>query len=212
MSLVEFAYNNSYHSSGEMAPYKALYGRKCRSPFCWEEVGERQLLGLEIIQMTSEKIDLIRKRSQTAQSRQKSYYDNLRRKVEFEVKGMVFLKATLMKGVKRFGMKRKLSPRFVGSFEILKCIGKVAYELVLQPTLAGVHNVFYVSMLRKYILDPSHVLNYKPLKIKENLTYKEVPIQILDQKDQVLHTKTISLVKVGRITSWRRHLGREKMR
>ena len=100
----------------------------------------------------------------------------------------------------RFGKKGKLSPRFVGPFEILKCIGKVAYELVLQPTLAGVHNVFHVSMLRKYIPDPSHVLNYKPLKIKENLTYKEVPIQILDQKDQVLHTKTISLVKVGRIT------------
>ena len=68
LSLVEFAYNNSYHSSSEMAPYKALYGRKCRSPLCWEEVSERQLLGLEIIQMTFEKIDLIRKRLQTAQS------------------------------------------------------------------------------------------------------------------------------------------------
>ena len=69
MSLVEFAYNNSYHSSIEMAPYEALYGRKCKSPLCWEEVGERKLLGLEIIQMTSEKINLIRERLQTAQSR-----------------------------------------------------------------------------------------------------------------------------------------------
>ena len=205
LSLVEFAYNNSYHSSSEMAPYKALYGRKCRSPLCWEEVSERQLLGLEIIQMTFEKIDLIRKRLQTAQSRQKSYYDNLRRKVEFEVRGMVFLKATPIKGVMRFGKKGKLSPRFIDSFEILKCIGKVAYKLVLLPTLAGVHNVFHVSMLRKYILDPSHVLNYKPLKIKENLTYKEVPIQILDQKDQVLCPKTISLVKV----LWKYHIVEE---
>ena len=89
MSLVKFAYNNSYHSSIEMAPYEVLYGRKCRSPLCWKEVGKRKLLGPNIIQMTSEKIDLIRKRLQTAQSRQKSYYDNSRKKVEFEIEDMV---------------------------------------------------------------------------------------------------------------------------
>ena len=94
-----------------------------------------------------------------------------------------------------------MSPRFVGPFEILKRISKVAYELVLLPTLAGVHNVFHVSMLRKYIPDPSHVLNYEPLKIKDNLIYEEVPIQILDRKDHVLRTKTISLVKV----LWKNH-------
>ena len=106
-----------------------------------------------------------------------------------------------MKSVMRFGKKGKLSPRFIGPFEILKRIGKVAYELALPPTLAGVHNVFHVSMLRRYIPDPSHVLNYEPLKIKDNLTYEEVPIQILDYKDQVLRTKTISLVKV----LWKNH-------
>ena len=105
----------------------------------------------------------------------------------------------------RFRKKGKLSPRFVGPFEILKRIGKVAYELALPPTLAGVHNVFHVSMLRKYILDPSHVLNYEPLEIKDNLTYEEVPIQILDQKDHVLRTKTISLVKV----LWKNHIVEE---
>ena len=101
----------------------------------------------------------------------------------------------------RFRKKGKLIPRFVGPFEILKRIGKVAYELALPPTLIGVHNVFHVSMLRKYIPDPSHVLNYEPLKIKDNLTYEEVPIQILNHKDQVLCTKTISLVKV----LWKNH-------
>ena len=101
----------------------------------------------------------------------------------------------------RFGKKGKLSPRFVGPFTILKRIGKVAYELALPLKLAGVHNVFHVSMLRKYITNPSHVLNYKPLEIKDNLTYEEVPIQILDHKDHVLHTKTISLVKV----LWKNH-------
>ena len=169
LSLVEFSYNNSYHSSIEMAPYEALYGRKCRSSLCWEEVGVRQLLGLEIIQMTFEKINLIRKRLQIAQSRQKSYYDNSRRKIEFEVGDMVFLKVAPMKRVMRFGKKGKLSPRFIGPFEILKCIGKVVYELALPPTLAGVHDVFHVSMLRKYIPDPSHVLNYETLKIKDDL-------------------------------------------
>ncbi|XP_030970064.1 uncharacterized protein LOC115990369 [Quercus lobata] len=110
---------------------------------------------------------------------------------------MVFLKVAPMKGVMGFGKKGKLSPRF----EILKRIGKVAYELALPPTLVGVHNMFYVSMMRKYISDPSHVLNYEPLKIKDNLTYEEVPIQILDRKDQVLCTKPISLVKV----LWKNH-------
>ena len=124
---MEFAYNNSYHSSIEMAPYETLYGRKCRSPLCWEKVGERKLLGPEIIQMTYEKIDLIHKRLQTAQSQQKSYYDNSRKKVESEVGDMVFLKVSPMKGVMRFEKKGKLSPRFVGPFEILKRIGKVAY-------------------------------------------------------------------------------------
>ena len=94
-----------------------------------------------------------------------------------------------------------MSPRFVGPFEILKRISKVAYELALLPTLAAVHNVFHVSMLRRYIPDPSHVLNYKPLKIKDNLTYEEVQIQILDRKDHVLRIKTISLVKV----LWKNH-------
>ena len=151
--------------------------------------------------MTSEKIDLICKRLQIAQSRQKSCFENSRRKVEFEVRDIVFLKVALMKGVMRFGKNGKLSPRFVGLFEILKRIRKVAYELALSPTLAGVHNVFHFSMLRKYIPDPSHVLNYEPHKIKDNLTYEEILIQILDRKDHVLRTKTISLVKV----LWKNH-------
>ena len=126
---------------------------------------------------------------------------------------MVFLKVAPIKGVIRFGKKGKLSPRFVSPFEILKRIGKVASELALPPTLAGVHNVFHVSMLRKYIPDPSHVLNYEPLKIKDHLTYEEVPIQILDHKDHVLRPRPYHWLRFfGRITQWGRHLGSEKMR
>ena len=100
LPLIEFAYNNNYHSSIHMAPYEALYGRKCRSPICWEEVGERKLLGPELVQMTTKKIKLIRERLKAAQSRQKSYADKRRRDLEFQIEDFVFLKVSLFSGVK----------------------------------------------------------------------------------------------------------------
>ncbi|XP_062080774.1 uncharacterized protein LOC133785568 [Humulus lupulus] len=101
-----------------------------------------------------------------------------------------------MKEVRRFGKKRKLSSRFVGQFEILEIIRQVAYRLALPPALLRVHNVFHVSMLRKYISDSSHVLSHDTLSLHENLSYEEKPVQILDKKDKVLRNKTIPLVKV----------------
>ena len=130
LPLIEFAYNNSYHSSIGMAPYEALYGRKCRSPLCWNEVGEKQLAGPEIIKDTSEKIALINKRLETAFSRQKSYTDPKHRNVEFQVGDFMFLKVYSMKGVMRFGKKGKLSPRYVGPFEIIERVGAVAYRQI----------------------------------------------------------------------------------
>ena len=101
-----------------------------------------------------------------------------------------------MKGVMRFGKKGKLSPRFVGSFEVLERVGEVAYRIVLPPALLGIYNVFHESMLRKYILEPSHVLSYEPLQIRDDLSYEEVSVKILDRKEQVLRNRTISWVKV----------------
>ena len=101
-----------------------------------------------------------------------------------------------MKGMMRFGKKGKLSPRYIGPFEILEKIGKVAYKLVLPPELSSMHNVFHVSMLRKYILDPSHVLEHEPIEVHEDLSYEEQPMQILDRKDKTLCNKVIPLVKV----------------
>ncbi|KAL5555965.1 hypothetical protein UlMin_022614 [Ulmus minor] len=137
----------------------------------------------------------------TAQSRQKSYADRRRRPLEFQVGDLVFLKVAPMKGVMRFGKKGKLSPRYIGPFEILERIGKVAYKLALPSELSTVHNVFHVSMLRKYISDPSHVLESEPIEIREDLTYEEQPVQILDRKDKALRNKVILLVKV----LWRNH-------
>ncbi|KAL5554209.1 hypothetical protein UlMin_041610 [Ulmus minor] len=106
-----------------------------------------------------------------------------------------------MKGVMRFGKKGKLSPRYIGPFENLERIGKVAYRLALPPELSPVHNVFHVSMLRRYVSDPSHVLENEPIEVHEDLTYEEQPVQILDRKDKTLRNKVISLVKV----LWRNH-------
>ena len=115
----------------------------------------------------------------TAQSRQKSYVDERRRNLEFDVGDMVFFRVAPMKGVLRFEKKRKLSPRFVRPFEILERIGPVAYHLALPSSLSAVvHDVFHVSMLRKYVADPTHIVDYKPLQINENLSYDNQPVEI----------------------------------
>ena len=113
LPLMEFSYNNSYHSSLGLAPYEALYGRRCRSPLCWFEVGEKQLLGPDIVQDATQKIVKIKEKLLAAQSRQKSYADNRRRNLEFQVGDMVFLKVSPWKGLIRFGKKGKLNPRFI---------------------------------------------------------------------------------------------------
>ena len=160
LPLVEFAYNNSCQASIQMAPYKALYGRPCRSPLCWTEVGESSITGPNLIRDTSEKVSLIRQRLLTAQSRQKSYADVRHRPLEFEVRDHVLLKVMPKRGgVVRFGKRGKLSPRFIGPFEILERVGTIAYRLALPPNMSGVHEVFHVFMLRKYTPDPAHVVD-----------------------------------------------------
>ncbi|RVX02411.1 Transposon Ty3-G Gag-Pol polyprotein [Vitis vinifera] len=186
LPLVEFAYNNSFQASIGMAPFEALYGRRCRSPVCWDDVGEKKLLGPELVQLTVKKVSLIKERLKAAQSRQKSYADNRRRDLEFEVGDHVFLKVSPMKSLMRFGRKGKLNPHFVGPFKVLERVGTLAYKVVLPPSLSKIHNVFHVSTLRKYIYDPSHVVELQPIQISEDLTYKEVPIQIVDVMDKVL--------------------------
>ncbi|KAL4028256.1 hypothetical protein IC575_011449 [Cucumis melo] len=137
----------------------------------------------------------------SAQSRQKSYADVRRKDLEFDVGDMVFLKVALVKGVLRFEKKGKLSPRFVEPFEILERIGPVAYRLALPPSLSAVHDVFHVSMLRKYVADPTNVVDFKPLQIYEDLSYEEQPVEILAREVKMLRNRGISLVKV----LWRNH-------
>ena len=130
-----------------MAPCEALYERKCISPLCWIEVGDRQLEGPELIRMTFEAVPLIQARLKIAFSRQQSYANLKRRDVQFHVGDHVFLKVSPMKGLMRFGKKEKLAPRYIGPFNILDRVGGVSYRLALSPQMSQVHLVFHVSML-----------------------------------------------------------------
>ncbi|GJW78419.1 putative nucleotidyltransferase, ribonuclease H [Tanacetum coccineum] len=172
LCLVEFAYNNSWHASIKAAPFELLYGRKCRAPFA----------GLK--------------------SRQKSYADKHRRDLEFQVGDRVFLKVSPFRGVKRFGIKGKLSPRFIGPFEILERIGEVSYRLALPPQLSHVHDVFHVSLLRGYHYHPLHVASYPFDQIQPDMSLSEEPESILDRQGSEARETSPSFCEdsLGRIT------------
>ena len=149
LPLAEFSYNNSYHTSIKAAPFEVLYGRKCRSPICWSELGESQVTGPELVHETTEMVVQVQNRLRAAQDRQTSYADVRRKPLEFQVNDRVMLKVAPWKGVIRFGKQGKLSPRYIGPFEILERIGPVAYRLKLPQELSSVHDVFHVSNLKK---------------------------------------------------------------
>ena len=202
---MEFAYNNNYQVSIQMTPYEALYGRLCRSPICWIEVGERSITGSNFIRDTYEKVGLIWKSLLTSQSRQKSYADRRRRPLEFEVNDHVFLKVMPKRGVVRFS---KLAQRYIGPLEILQRVGTVMYRLALPLSLSGVHEVFHISVLHKYTPDPTHVMDWGGIIVDTDGTFEEESVRIMDSWDQVLRRKTVRLVKVlWHAKEWRRQHG-----
>ncbi|KAI3813854.1 hypothetical protein L1987_18589 [Smallanthus sonchifolius] len=173
LSLIEFSYKNRYHTSINMAPFEALYGRKCRSPICWNEIGEAQITGPELIQETSDKILQIRNNIQVARSRQKIYAEKRCKPLEFQVGDLVLLKVSPWKGVIHFRKKGKLAPRYVGPFKILERIGKVAYKLELPPSLANVHPTFHVSNLKKCLADENLHIPLDDVRIDEMMHFVE---------------------------------------
>nr|GFC71205.1 putative nucleotidyltransferase, ribonuclease H [Tanacetum cinerariifolium] len=163
--LVEFAYNNSCHASIKCALFEMLYGRKCRALICWDQIGERVIEGPEMIEVTNEKVAVAKEKLKEALSP--------------------------ARGFRRFGIKGKLSPRFIGPFEILDQVGEVSYCLSLPPQLSHVHNVFHVSLLRGYKHYPLHVISYPLDQIRTDLSYVKEPEAILDRQDRVMRKKTI---------------------
>ncbi|XP_057985281.1 uncharacterized protein LOC131170230 [Hevea brasiliensis] len=194
-----------YQSSIRMPPYEALYGRKYKTLLCWDQVSERKLIGSEIVWQTEEKIKIIQDRLKAASDRQKSYVDLKRWDIEYNVGDKVFLKVSQWKKVMRFGRKEKLSHRFIGPYEILERVGPLAYRLALPPELDRIHNVFHVSMLRRYRSDPSHVLPLESIEVSSDLTYDKEPVAILARETKQLRNKQIPPVKV----LWRNHSRKE---
>ncbi|GJX29516.1 putative reverse transcriptase domain-containing protein [Tanacetum coccineum] len=168
LPLVEFSYNNSYHASIKAAPFEALYGRKCRSPVCWAEVGDSQLTRPEIIQETTKKIVQIRQRLQAARDRQRSYANVRQKPLEFQVGDRVML---------------KVSPR-------------KAYKLELPKELNSIHNTFHVSNLKKRLSDESLVIPMKELQLDDKLNFVEEPVEVMDREIKQHKRSRIPIIKV----------------
>jgi hypothetical protein len=190
LALVEFAYNNSYQASLKMAPFEALYGRRCLTPLNWSQAGERTLFGPKLVQEAEEKVSVIRENLRAAQMRQKSYHDKAKAPQEFEVGNYVYLKVSPTKGVQRFGVKGKLAPRYIGPYEVTKKFGTVAYRIRLPDQLSAVHDVFHVSQLKKCEQVPeAQIIEETNAEIEPDLSLAEYPMRVLDHKERQLGDK-----------------------
>nr|CAB3502855.1 unnamed protein product [Digitaria exilis] len=165
LCYAEFSYNNSYQQSLRMSPFEALYGRKCRTPLFWNQSGEGKVFGPEVLKQAED--------------------------LSFEIGDFVYLKVSPMRGVKRFNVKGKLAPRYIGPFKILERRGEVAYQLELPEKLAGVHDVFHVSQLKKCLRVPEEQIPLEELNVQEDLTYEEYPVKILEESERVTRNKVI---------------------
>ncbi|WVZ58619.1 hypothetical protein U9M48_008871 [Paspalum notatum var. saurae] len=172
LPYAEFSYNNGYQASLGMAPFEALYGRKCRTSLIWAEDKE-----------------------------QKSYADRRRRELSFEEGDLVYLKVSPIRGTRRFQVKGKLAPHYIGPYKIEERIGKVAYKLQLLESMSDIHNVFHVSQLKKCLKKPARQVELDTLELQPDLRYKEVPIKILNTGVKKTRRSAIRICRV----LWSRH-------
>ncbi|WVZ84578.1 hypothetical protein U9M48_031601 [Paspalum notatum var. saurae] len=201
LPYAEFSYNNSYQASLKKSPFEALYGKSCRTLLFWNQTGEKQVFGLDIIQDAEQQLRIIQENLRVAQSRQRSYADVRMRDLSFKVDDHVYLKLSPMRGIRRFNMKGKLAPRYIGPFKILEKKCEVAYRLDLPPSLLGVHDVFHVSQLKKCLRVPEEQAPLEGLEVQEDLTYTEHPVKILDTLERSTRNKRIKMCRV----QWSHH-------
>jgi hypothetical protein len=194
--LAEFSYNNSYQESIKMSSFEALYGRPCHTSLSWSKSGERVIFDLDIVTEAEEKVKQIQANILTAQSRQKSYTDKRHCPLECEMDDHVYLRVSPMKGVRHFGIKEKLAPCYIGQYPIIDKYGPLSYQVELPSKLLGVHNVFYISQLKRCLKPPTNVVIEDTIPLEPDLTYKAYPTKILDQQDRVTRNKTTRFYKV----------------
>jgi hypothetical protein len=205
VSYAEFSYNNSYQESLKMAPFEMLYGHRCQTPLFWNETGERKVFGPDILQEAKKQVCMVRENLRVTQSRQKSYADHRRRELSFEVGDFVYLMLSPMRGLRRFKVRGKLAPRFIGPFKILEKRGEVAYQLELPPQLSDVHDVFYVSQLKKCLRVPEEQI---PMK---DLDAMEYPIKIYRRLKVLRITRRSRCARCNGVTTPRKKpVGKEK--
>ncbi|WVZ80413.1 hypothetical protein U9M48_027886 [Paspalum notatum var. saurae] len=167
LPYAEFSYNNSYQASLKKSPFEALYGKRCRTPLFWNQTSEKQVFGPDMIQDAEQQLRIVQKNLRVAQSKQRSYADVRRRGLSFKVDDHVYLKVSPMRGIRRFNMKGKVVPRYIGPFKILEKKGEVAYRLELPPSLSGVHDAFLVSQLKKCLRVPEEQASLEGLDVQE---------------------------------------------
>ncbi|XP_052882277.1 uncharacterized protein LOC128290603 [Gossypium arboreum] len=165
-----------------MTPYEALYGKKCGTPLCWTELSENKLVGSKLIRETGEKVKMINDKLKAASNRQKSYANLKRKDIECEVGDNLSQSISTEKSLEIWQKKKVNS-------EVIKRIGLVAYRLALPPDLAKIHNLFLVSMLRRYRSNPLHVITTKTIDIQSDLTFDEEPVKILARAIKELGNK-----------------------
>lgn len=186
--LVEFAYNNSYHSSLGMAPFEVLYGRKYKTPLSWDNLEDRVFIRSDHLKEMEEQLKMIQKRLKEAFDHQKSYANLKRTHREFFMGDKVFLQVFPMKSAIK---STKLDPCFVGLFEIIRKVSPMAYKLALPPNLSKIHEVFHISLLRKYIFYPSHVLDLTQLQMSDPMTIEVLPVRVLGFRSRKLRNREI---------------------
>jgi hypothetical protein len=197
LPYAEFSYNNGYQASLGMSPFEALYGRKCRTPLMWSEVGERALVGPALMKEAEERVADIREKLKAAQSRQKSYADKKTREASFNPGDFAYLKVSPIRGTRTFQVHGKLAPRYIGPYKVLKRVGVVAYRLELPAEMSDIHPVFHVSQLRRClkVLEEKQV-PVETIDLQPDLRYQKVPVKILDTVVRRTRTSEVRVYRV----------------